>query len=275
MPTSSITFTDTELLAMADEEIKTVITPMIMALKEDYFVDYTDITVAANTQRYDIPHRSIGLKIREVHYIESNGTVKNLPRRDVNQYLSTTATGVPEAFSLEANQIVLWPIPASPIGSIRVYLYLRPNSLVETSSSLYIDDFNASTGIIFVPSIPSGWTSSLLYDVISKDGGHPCREFDMICTLVSGDEFTFSTPLPDYIAVGDELCISETTGLVQLPPEFVPILAQSVSVQILEATSQPGASVQRDRLKMMIDNAQKMLTSRVQGELRTIRNRWL
>lgn len=275
MPASSITFTDLELLAIADEEIQTVLTPMLMSVKEDYFVDWTDFSVTENIQTIDIPHRSIGLKVKEIHFISSSGQIKNLPRRDVNHYLSTTATGEPEAFSIEANQIKLWPIPATTTGTIRVYLFLRPNSLIETSSSLYISSFDSGNGTIDVPAIPSGWTSSLLYDVISKDGGHPCREFDMVCSLVSGDTFTFSTALPSYISIGDELCISETTGLVQLPPEFVPILAQSVSVQILEATSQPGASVQRDRLKMMLDQAQKTITGRVEGELKTIRNRWI
>lgn len=275
MPASSITFTDTELLAIADEEIQTVLTPMLMSVKEDYFVDWTDFAVTANSQTIDIPHRSIGLKVKEIHFISASGQIKNLPRRDVNHYLSTTATGEPEAFSIEANQIKLWPIPDTTSGTIRVYLFLRPNSLVETSSSLYISGFDLDAKTIDVPSIPSGWTSSLLYDVISKDSGHPCRDFDMICTLVSGDTFTFQNDLPDFITIADELCIAETSGLVQLPPEFVPILAQSVSVQILEATSQPGAGVQRDRLKMMLDQAQKTITGRVEGELKTIRNRWI
>lgn len=275
MPASSITFTDTELLAIADEEIQTVLTPMLMSVKEDYFVDWTDFAVTANSQTIDIPHRSIGLKVKEIHFISASGQIKNLPRRDVNHYLSTTATGEPESFSIEANQIKLWPIPATTSGTIRVYLFLRPNSLVEAASSIIITAFDSGAGTIELTSTPSGWTSSLLYDVISKEGGHPCREFNMVCTLVSGTTFTFSTSLPNNIAVGDEICVSETTGLVQLPPEFVPILAQSVSVQMLEATSQPGAGVQRDRLKMMLDQAQKTITGRVEGELKSIRNRWI
>jgi hypothetical protein len=275
MPESSITFTDAEILLIADEEIKTVIAPLILSVNEEYMVDYYDQYLEVGRQKYPIHHRSVGLTLRELHLVDSSNNVKNLTRNEITKEQNTTQQGIVNSFSIRANEILLWPLPNNASDRLRQYFFLRPSNLVEQSLSAAITAFDLNANTIDVAAIDATFTDEVNYDIVSKSGGHACKDFSQPVTSLVGTTFTFTNPLPTDIAIGDHLCIEETSGLVQIPPEFVPILAQAVSVQLLEATSQPGANVQAEKLKRMIDTAQKLITSRVSGEPRTIINSWI
>lgn len=275
MPVSSITFTNAEILLMADEETKSIITPLILSVNEEYMVDYYDYTLEVGRQKYPIHHRAVGLTLREVHLLDSSNNVKNLTRKEITEPQNTMQRGPVTRFSVQANEVLLWPVPDNASFSLREYFFLRPSSLVDSSLSPAITAFNLTTNTVEVAALDATFTDAVNYDIVSKSGGHQCKDFSQPVSGIVGTTLTFTNPLPTDIAIGDHLCIEETSGLVQILPEFVPILAQAVAVKMLESTSQPGATMQRETLKKMLDDAQKLITSRVSGEPRTIINSWI
>ena len=270
LPSNQTTFTNTELLSIADEETKTLLLPLIMSVREEFFVTYDDFSITANQSAYSIPHRSIGMKVREVQIVDGSNNVTDLPRMQPENIKSYNS-GNPEAFYLKNNQVCLYPSPAATSGTLRVYYFIRPGEFIATSSAAVVSSINGN--IVTVSTIPSTWVTGNTFDLISKDSGHPYRDYDLTSTLVSGNDITLPST-PSDLAVGDYITLQGYSPLVQLPPEFQSILAQAVAVQCLESMSQPGADKAAQKLKLMLDTAQKLLTDRVEGEPSVIQHHW-
>jgi hypothetical protein len=270
IPEGQITFTSTDLLATADEQLLNTVVPAIMAVREEFFVTHQDYAITANQNEYSIPARAVGMIVREVAIV--NGTTVNpdLPRLEPEQ-ITSTATGTPRGFYVKNNKIVLYPTPSTTTNTLRLYFFLRPANLVAVSATAVISAINTTTNVVSVTTIPSTWVTGNSFDFSKYDGGQEPVGIDQTSTLISGTDITFSS-LPSTLRVGDYVSIAGYTSLVPLPAEFRPILAQAVAAEILENTNQPSADRTSKKLSIMIATAQKLIAPRVQGEDRIIIN---
>lgn len=270
IPVGQTTFENTDLLAIASENIRSEIVPIMMKIREEYFVYHTDYDVTANQQSYDIPARAVGMVVREIHYINSSGTITKLTRDEPEQLISTTKTAsVPASFFLKNNQIWLTTIPDSTVGTLRVYFMLMPNELVEVTSAAVISNINTGTNVVTVTSIPATWVTGNIFDFIRQDGAHECVAFDKTSTLVSGSDITFAS-LPSTLRVGDYVALQGYSPLVQLPSEFRDLVAQSVACYILEKMRLPGAQAERQLYEKALTSIRDMLVPRTQGSPRSV-----
>lgn len=267
-PAGQLTFTDTELLAIADEVMATEIVPAIISVREEYFVFTYDYSVTASQAGYDIPARAVGLIVRDVWLVDGTSIVANLPRIEP-ETISSDATGTPEAFYLRNNQVMLYPTPATTAKTLRISFLLAPGRLIETSSAGLISAIDTGNNIVTVSAIPSTWATGDVFDLIKKTGGQEPWVIDQTSSLVSGSSITFSS-LPTGLAVGDYVALSDETPLPFLPPNLRPILAQGVAAQVLSDMNQPGAEKAVEKFKYLLSQSLKLLTPRVQGEDRTI-----
>lgn len=269
-PTGQITFSTDELLEVADEETRSTIMPNILSVREEFFVYHTDYTIVANQAAYDIPARAVGMIAREVHYINSSGNIADLTRMEPENIATTIASGgVPEAFYLKNNQIHLYRTPSTSTGTLRVYFFLRPGNLIESSSGATITAIDTDTNVVTVGSIISSWATGDIFDLIRNDGAHEYRDFDLTSTTVSGNDITFGS-LPSTLQVGDFVAAQGKSQVVQLPPDYQPCLAQAVAAFILDNMNLPGSEKAYARLNRMLDSAQKLITPRVHGAHRLI-----
>jgi hypothetical protein len=268
VPTGQTTFSDTDILAIADEIVRNDLLSKILSVREEYFVYHTDHEIVANTQKYDIPPRSIGMITREVHHINDSGSVKNLDRLEPEFIDSTTRTAtVPESFFVKNNQIWLHPIPNTSVGDLRIYFMLRPNNLIALTDAAIITGINSNT--ISFASIPSSWVTGNIFDFIRQDGAHECVAFDQTSTLVSGTDITFAS-LPSALRVGDYVSLQCESPLVQLPAEFRDLLAQGVACFILEKMRLPGAAEERANYEKSVINIRDMISPRTIGSPRSV-----
>ena len=152
-PSEQSTFTDQEILDFANEEMMSTQVPSILQYHEDYFVFFEDVTLEENKLKYMIPNRAIGMKLQDVGYVDSQGTVHEMIRVDSGDksYYNRTNTNVDRnyaAYYTEGNRIVLVNTNiTNPTGSLRFFYYLRPNQLVPNSRALIISDFQESITI--------------------------------------------------------------------------------------------------------------------------------
>lgn len=279
-PAGQLTFTAPELLAMADEVVNTYLLADILAVREEFFVNYVDLAVTAGQQAYDIPARAVAMKVREIHLIGGatlqagvpvGGTaITNLPRREPEQ-LTTIGTGSIDSFFLRDDQICLYPTPATSTGVLRVYFFLRPGIHVATSAAGVVASFNTGLAQVTLAAIPSSWATGNAFDLSRKDGGQ--RPYlgasDLTSSLVSGSTITLPS-LPAGLRVGDYVSLAGQTAVVALPPEYRDILAQGVAADALAAMNQPGADKARQTFDAMRKNGQRLITPRVEGEDRRI-----
>ena len=87
-------FSQTDILALANEEQSSMIVPMIVALREEFFVFREEIAVNAGDTGFRIPERAIGRTLREIQYNNTGGgMVYDLPRISIeDSYRFSTLT---------------------------------------------------------------------------------------------------------------------------------------------------------------------------------------
>jgi hypothetical protein len=147
MPTYQTTMSEDDILAFANEEMMISQVPSIMEFHEEYFVFSVDVPLENNKNRYQIPDRAVGMKLRDICFVDSNNNFFEMTRimaedkSFFNRNISNS-TNV-HKFYLEGNDVVLTPdITSVPNGgSLRFFIYLRPNQLVKDERAAIVSSF--------------------------------------------------------------------------------------------------------------------------------------
>jgi hypothetical protein len=135
-PTSQSTFTEEEILKFANEEMLISQVPQVMSYHQEYYVYSEDRIIQVNKDKYEIPSRAIGARLRDVMWKDSSGNLFEMTRIDSGDKAhfqrNSGTTSAFTKFYLENNDVVLTPTPISDSpGSLVFFFYLRPNVLVK------------------------------------------------------------------------------------------------------------------------------------------------
>lgn len=267
VPAGQVTFSDAEILAIADEETQTKIMPRLMAIREEFFVFPYSTAITQNQRLYPIPPRSIGGMVREVRKVNSNGTYIDLERIEPED-VQGEQTGTPMQFYLEGESVALYPAPSATQDTLQISFFIEQGRLVEVTQSGVISSINTTTSTVTLATIPSSWASGDLFDFSSGRGNQAYKGIDAQGT-VSSNTIQFAS-LPSTLQVGDYVTQAETSVLVQLPRNMRAVLAQATAARLLEAQNQPGADKMAETAMMSLEGAIRMLSPRVKGASRTL-----
>lgn len=146
LPLSQNTFSSQDLLAFSNEELMISLVPSILTYHEEYFVVHKSYPLVPNQLYYPIPDRAIGMRIRDLFYLDVNGNRFDMARINLDDkgYFQYNDGGSDYIFRyfLEGNNIVLTPFSLpTPTGSLEISYYLRPNQLVDDSNAATITNF--------------------------------------------------------------------------------------------------------------------------------------
>lgn len=133
IPSSQETFTDEDFLEMATEEINLGLVTLIQRMHEEHLVYYIDIDVVPGEQRYAIPPRAHGNKLRDVALIDENNNAFEMHRyslTEISDFTNTTTYINNRGFYLENNDVILNNFDTAIGQKLRMYFYMRPNVLV-------------------------------------------------------------------------------------------------------------------------------------------------
>lgn len=251
---------DADLIEYADAETLSRIVPMLVEVQEDHMVTFADTALASGTTVYKIPYRAIGGKVREVARVSSTGVVSLLARTPLEEMGEGSGD-----YYIRGNDIVLNVDPGTTTDSLRVYYQIRPSQLVASSAVAVVSAINTGTKTITTTAtVPSTMTTGVTFDLVRAKPGFECLGIDLTASVCSGTTWTGAATLPTSLAVGDYLCLSEQTTIVQLPVEIQPILTQRVAIKVLEAKGMTeGLSNAREQLSEMERRAMFLLTPRV------------
>jgi hypothetical protein len=274
VPDSQSTYTDARMLSIASDELLTFVVPMVLGTHEDYYVTYKDYAISGTS--YTLPARAIGGKLRDV--VTLNGDSLETPIRRVDPSQQDYVGGT--YCWLRGNKLLLSTTPTGQ-STLRLYYHTRPNRLIELTSCGRVTAVGATT--IDLDLVPSTFTTSETFDVVSGDQPHPIRASDLSITNVVGTTITFAT-LPD-VEIGDYFCLAGESPVVQAPYETVPLLAQRVACKIMEAEGDlSGLKPSLIELDRMEKAAFKLLEPRIDGQnlkiigrgsdLRNLPRRW-
>lgn len=272
LPATSEALADSDLLAMATEELQTYIMEVLTSAREEYRVFYTDVSVTAGTAQYIIPERASGDKVRDVLYLSGTSYVP-LPRVEPERVETSSTTGSVGGYYFEDNTLVLVPTP-SQAGTLRVKYLRRPSKLVATSAVATVQSIDGTRRIITtVASIPSTFTTGIRVDAVDNNPGFRTHSIDLLTTAsTSGTTITVTTDIPTSVAAGDLICLAGESSIAQCPVELHPLLAQRTAVKALEALGDPKMARADEVCERMRRDAVGLLTPRSDGSARTLVN---
>lgn len=235
VPTKQSLFDESEFIAFMSNEMISKVVPLIMRHKEDYFVKYEDQTVIAGTDDYAIPIRAIGAKLKDICFVDAEGTESPIDRieygdKQVPQVLDVNSSG---GFYFRGNYVVLHPSGDYVGKTLRLYYYRRPNRLVKANRGGKILSINTGTKEVTLDSAPTDWTAATVVDVTKgKPPFDPVAD-DQTLTNKAGFVLTFSS-LPSRMAVGDYIAEQYETIVPQVPYEAYPLISQLGGIKVVE-----------------------------------------
>jgi len=281
IPKSQITFTDDDLLAFANEEMMIGMLPSIMKLHEEFYVYSFTIPLLPNEQKYEVPDRAIGDKIRTLFYrVDDNQPLQEMARinpEDAAFYQARFASVYPRAFYLENNYMVLVPaITETPQGMLVIKVFVRPNQLVVNNQGATIQNIDTLNGILTLSNIPTGFKVTSLYDFIQTNRSHRTKSMDVpvlgVNPLLKTVTFDPSS-LPNTLLVGDYLNLAQQAIVPQMPDELHSVLAQRVACRVLEAQKDTeGLQNAMAKLTEMETNIGMLIDNRTPGQPSKINN---
>lgn len=282
IPASQNLFEDQDFLDFCSEEIESHLVPLINTQQEDYFLTFELVPLVQGQNRYTIPYRATGNKLKDLAYVPANETprIKEMTRIDVGSlpdYAGYYANSEPYIYYVAGNEIVLVPENNNYTGSLRFGFYMRTNALVPMDEVGTILAVNQTTGVITVDAIPEDFTVEDLYDFVMEKSPHKILSYDNVVQSVDTgtNEITFGPGnLPTGLAKGDLVCLATQTGIPNVPSDLHNMIAHRAAARVFEAIGDTEAmqvaelkSAQQDK------KTADLLDNRVETAARKIVNR--
>jgi hypothetical protein len=164
-PLSQRTFSENDVLLFANEEMMISQVPSVLSFHEEYYVMTVKVPMRSNVNRYAIPDRAIGMKLRNIFWLDSEDNYYEMTRvqsedKAFFSYNSGNNTAI-QKFYLENNDVVLCPkVGENPSGALQMEFFVRPNQLVKNERAAIISAF-ASKMILSNADISPGDTVSI------------------------------------------------------------------------------------------------------------------
>lgn len=283
---------DTDILAHANKELQARLLPLVMSVREEFYVQPYSTPLVGNQQGYRVPSRGIGNKLRDVLLQLNDGSLQNLARIAPETYpeMMTTAPAVyPWAFYMESDSVMLVPTPSTTGAAALVLKYLlRPSWLVPVSATATptvttVQANTPSSGLTRINHSATGTdlgTSTRLDVVMARPGFRTLMVGVVPVSSGVGYVVVNATDLPSDFSTannaGDYLSAAETTPVVQLPPELHNLLYQRTLCRVLQSIGDLEAlQAAEANAAQMEKDAVGIIANRVEGEPKKVVGRLL
>lgn len=276
IPTSQNTFTEERLLSITNNVLLAKLLPQILKARESYY-SY-DIDTAVNASGvYDIHTRAVGGKLDNVALVDGDR------RKDLAMYFEDEITNLGQppdgkpGFFIKRNQFTILPTDGAGYSSVRQTIFLRPARIVANSAGAQVTAFNTGTKVVTFAEVPSSWTTASLLDIVQGQPHFDTLAINQVITAVttgSGGTVTFSSALPDRLAIGDWVSLFGESPVPQVPAEFNSLLSQYAANECLKNGSDPKAlETGIADAKDLLESLMGVITPRVEREGKVLVNR--
>lgn len=275
VPTSQLTYTNADFVALANDELQGEIVPLIMSTREEYFVDYVDVSSTADGV-IPFPEDAVGAKLRSVCYVQQTSplVLNNLPRIDLDVVagVGVSNQAAMAGFYIQGNDLVLYPNTSVPVGTqLRIYFYRR--SLVLASPSTYgqVQSVDPNTNTVVLDFVPSAWVvGTNLNSVSGKPNFSTTNSLAAIVSLSSPSVVLDSV---EGIEAGDYISELGYSAVPQIPLEAHAYLAQLTAVKCLEGLGDTnGMQAAQAKADLLKKSLLIMISQRVDGSIKKIIN---
>lgn len=272
VPENNDQFSDQKLLNLATEVLLDTLLPVILRLREEYYVFPLTQAITANTAKYRVSPRFVGAMLRDVQLVDGS-QLKSLPQIPVEE-VNTTEAGNPSSFYMQGASLVLYPTPNANT-SLQLTGYLKPSRLTEVTNCGKIATINTGTNQVTVDSLPTSFTTGAVVDFVKGSAGNEILDIEYTISNASGVTITFSS-LPTGLAVGDYVTPFGFTPVPNIPEEFFSVLAEYAVQKVLKSMAyNDEASVAGESASNLMQNILQMMKPRVSGAPKKFKTRLL
>ncbi len=278
VPTSQLTFEDTDWAVMASNTLQDEVVPLIMTTREEFFVTYEDVVLPADGI-VPIPSAAVGAKLRSVCWLQQSSPLQlyNLPRLDLDVVAGiannalTVGTTVPGAFGgffLQDNSIHVWPSTGIIGGNIlRLYYFRRALQLAAPREYSQVVDITDT--FIQLERVPASFEIGSIVNTVSSLPNFTITNSG--ATVVAVSTPTVEVDDPTGIEIGDYMSLEGYSAIPQVPVEAHAYLAQLTAVFALESLNdESGAKKASEKADRLRTNLLTMVSSRVDGSPKKI-----
>lgn len=286
MPLSANTLTEARIIEFLDEDMRSTVLPLVLAAKEEFYVQNYDQTPTAGVYNYTIPRRAAFATWRDIVWVDPLGNeiaMTELAPEYVK--ISYPVGNLPPiytfGFVLQNDHIILWP-PNSTVPTqyqLRMKIKRAPNHLTPVSNCAQVTAVTpGSSQVTLDGNGDTTWTTSLTFDTIPN--------YPQFTSL--GDDLTISainqvTPTatvltfddyPTGIAVGDWVCPATLSPIPQIPYDMFPVLIQRGVIRCLESLGDTqNLQVAERRYQDMAADFARTVSPRIEGTRKALVNR--
>lgn len=273
VPSSQPLLDDDDILEMSDDVVEEEIVPLIMSVRQDFFVAIESTDIVADQSAYDIPYRAIGRTLRDLKlYDGTNYRDMTLVALEDEHTFSSGQT--PHSFYFRGDKVVIVPEPASALtDGLQFWYNLAPSRHVVVADAATV--VSSTTTTVTVDAVPDTITTGTDVDFIVGKSGNSIRAMDKAVTNATATVLTFASgDIPTDLVAGDYVSVAQTTPVVQLPNEVANLLETLTAKRILNALGDFEGAAALDKEADKATKAVKvMLEPRIVGENTVIINR--
>lgn len=266
---------DAELLTLANDELQSDVFPLLLSSQGGFRLADLDHSITADQQLYKLPPRAHGGRLYDVLYVDSNGRETSLPMQEMEELGHIYTEGGVESpgsmlWFLKDDYVGLYPTPTTTRDTLRLRYYMRPGTMVTVASAAQITAVTSTTLTFASGTIPTAWTTTNTFDVISDTGTFRNIEIDKTSNTITTTSMTWTT-LDSGVQVGDWVALAKESPLPQIPEALHPYLYQKVAVRALQsAGDREGWRDAIAELEKMEDRVKDLMSPRVDGETKSI-----
>jgi hypothetical protein len=266
-PDAQTLFLASDIVDMMSDAMRSMIVPLLIQLKQEYLVSVYDSAIAQGATAAFINSRAVGGKLRDCVLVDSGGQEIPLHRYEPEDLKEGFQRGSNRGFYVDNDRVIFLPQGDDLSAyTLRQRIYRRPNNLVQVSSAARVTAINTATKTVTCASIPSAFTTSLVYDIIKGQPSFRSHGEDLVVTAILGFDITFSATLPTDLAVGDWIAEAGFSPIAQIPYDLHPLLDQSTLIAVLDGLKDKGGKdMAQETYKEMVDTYAKLVNPRVDG----------
>lgn len=275
VPTSQLTYTEADFVNLGTRILQTIVVPLIMSTREEYFVKFEDIQTPADGF-IDFPSDAVGSKLRNVCYISQLNPLilVNLPRIDldvvagVGFFNQVTLAG----FYIQGDQLCLYPNTSVPTNTpIRLYYYRRTLELAAPAEYGQVISIDPMANTVVLSNVPLDWAVGTELNAIESQPNF--QETNSLFTITAVSSPSIIVDSVDGISVGDYISEAGYSAIPQIPIEAMNYLAQCVAVVALEGLGdREGMKAASDVAEQMKESLLVMISQRVDGSIKKVIN---
>lgn len=257
---------DQDILDHLSAVLQSTIALELMKIREEYYVTTERLAAA---QEVRIPHRAMGLKLRDLYYVSGSDRIylDPIPREELENHDEPTDVN---GYYLEGAYIKL-VAPSTVSGYVEAAYFMRPNDLVPTSEARQITNIVGQT-LTLSSTVPATWDTADTFDIHSRYSGAELKVWDATASSMTTSTMVMTTPIggttfgTHAVVIGDWVCLAGESVIPALPRELHPVLVRGACLRIAEALgdkeamSYHGALFQSD-----LNRALTVLEGRVEG----------